>query len=411
MKHSTLLIIAACCIFGSIAGCARDERTLTLAVSTEEPAPAIAEAVRTTLNDRGFKVSIETATDPADAMLAISERRIDIAIVEEPHRTPPGVMTLVPLYPSVLHVLHKQVSEPAGLEAVIRGAKIYAGPSGGAADRLLTNLARDFDVPRDAFEVLDYPWPVVPDVYFVFGGLLSRDSIAELSDYQLFSFGATDAVPGTTIVDGIVLRHHNLRPFILPEGVYGRFSDGAVLTLSTRSLLIASDAMDDELAYDIAETLFKNARAISEPYPLVARELSEELGATDLVLPLHEGSRRYLDRDRPGFIERNAEVIALYFTIVITALSGLVAAYRYRAQVKKDRVDAYFTRLIEVRQALSEPDADRAMCRQHLIEVQREVLELLIDERITADSSLLAFVIQSNQMLNELDRPAATKHG
>ena len=36
--------------------------------------------------------------------------------------------------------------------------------------------------------------------------------------------------------------------------------------------------------------------------------------------------------------------------------------------------------------------------------VQHEVLNLLIDERVAADVSLVAFLSLSNQIINELDR-------
>jgi len=36
--------------------------------------------------------------------------------------------------------------------------------------------------------------------------------------------------------------------------------------------------------------------------------------------------------------------------------------------------------------------------------VQQDVLNLLIDERVAADTSLMAFLSLSNQIINELDR-------
>ena len=42
--------------------------------------------------------------------------------------------------------------------------------------------------------------------------------------------------------------------------------------------------------------------------------------------------------------------------------------------------------------------------RQHTLDVQHEVLNLLIDERIAADTSLMVFLGLSNQIINELDR-------
>ncbi|MEM9208445.1 MAG: hypothetical protein AAGA61_04325, partial [Pseudomonadota bacterium] len=126
----------------------------------------------------------------------------------------------------------------------------------------------------------------------------------------------------------------------------------------------------------------------------------------ELMLPLHSGSRRYLDRDGPGFIERYVEILALYFTVIVTLLSGAFALYRYRSQIKKDRVDRYYARLIEIRDGVSTEGADAS--RDKVLAVQREVLDLLIDERVAADASLVAFVSLSNQLLDELDRKQTT---
>ena len=47
-----------------LAGCAMEDRDLTLAVSIEEPAPSIAETIRSLLSQRGFSISIDATTDP-----------------------------------------------------------------------------------------------------------------------------------------------------------------------------------------------------------------------------------------------------------------------------------------------------------------------------------------------------------
>ena len=289
---------------------------------------------------------------------------------------------------------------------LIRGASVYAGPSSGAAHRLFMQLTKDFNIGKGEYELLDNPWTQSPDVYFIFGGLLSDESIAQLVGYRLFSFGANSDVEGGSVADGVVLKHHHLRPFLLPKGVYHTLSDEAVLTLSIRSVLVASDSFDEELAYDIAWTLFNQSQEIAMRYPLVTRELNESVQPTELMLPLHEGTRRYLDRDRPGYIERHVDVLALYFTIIFTLLTGGFAYFRYRSQVRKDRVDVFYAQLLVIRDKMqnSEEPSIFAACYKEVLVVQREVLGLLVDERIAADTSLIAFVNLSNQMIDELER-------
>jgi len=389
-----------------LAGCAMEDRELTLAISTEEPAPSIAESIRSLLSERGFSISVEVTTDPATIVAAIRDREVDLALVEESDLPVPGVVTLAPLYPSILHVLYNHAELPGDFADLIRGAKVYAGPQGGAGHRLLTQLCVDFGVVADQFQLLDNPWTVDPDVYFIFGGLLSADSIRQLEGYRLFSFADVEDISGSSVADGIVLKHHHLKPFLLPKNVYYALNNDPVVTLSIRSVLIAHEDFNSEYALDIASQLFNKAQEIALSYPLVTRELNVGVDTIELMYPLHAGTRRYLDRDKPGFIERYVEVLALIFTIVITLLSGAFVLYRHRSQVRKDRVDVYYAQLLEIRRDMEGTNTHTALRSYHqrALDVQHEVLNLLIDERVAADASLVAFLSLSNQIINELDR-------
>ncbi len=390
-----------------LAGCSLDDgNQLTLAVSTEEPAPAIAETLSGPMAIDEVSIKIATLTDPAKVIEDIRQRKIDLAIIEEPNRPLRDITTLAPLYPSVLHILHKQTDTPLGFTDALRGASIYAGPVGGAAHRLLEDLAEDFSIGSSEYRLLDNPWTETPDVYFILGGLLSEDSVSQLSGYRLFNFASPGDVAGGSVADGLVLKHHRLRPFLLPNGVYHTLANEAVLTVSIRSVLVAHRDLDENLTYNIAQTLFNQSQEIALHYPLVVRELNESFQPGELMLPLHDGTRRYLDRDRPGFIERYVDIVAFLFTILITLLSGGFALYRYRQNVRKDRVDVFYSQLLDIRGTMktATTKAECTDCYDLVLDVQHQVLRLLIDERITADTSFSAFISLSNQMLAELQR-------
>ena len=377
---------------------------LVLAVSPEEPAPSIGQGLADFFGRRGYSLSL-LATSGADEIFeALAENRVDLALIEEPDFPRTGIDTLAPLYPSVLHVLHNRSVEPNGFGALVEGAKIYAGPVGGAAHRLLMELAEDFGYDNSDYEVLDNPWTIAPDVYFVFGGLLSNDSVRQLAGYRLFSFGDASNNNGSNVADGIVLRHARLRSFVLPASTYNSLSERSVLTLATRSVLIARADFDPGLAQEIAAQLFENAQELGASYPLVVQELNTKLDPSTLIFPLHPGSRRYLDRDKPSFIERYVEILALLLTLVLTLLSGVVWLYRYRQQVRKDRVEAYYEKILAIRRKLGESNsaAELERLKKEAVEIQEEVLELVVNERIDADTSLTVFLTVSNQVIGEL---------
>jgi hypothetical protein len=254
--------------------------------------------------------------------------------------------------------------------------------------------------------LIDDPDAVAADVIFEFSGLLSGDRISELEGYRLFSFARDDDKNGATVADGIVLRQQHLRPFILPRGLYPTLTDKAVLTLAIRSVLVAREDLDRALAYDVSKALLSRVREIALSYPLVTSELTDQIDGGDLMLPLHNGMKRYLARDAPGFVERYIEILAFAFTVAVTFLSSAYAFFRYRAQVRKDRIDGYYAQVLNARNELSEDVTASALeeRRETVQKLQSEVLDLLARERIDANISLFAFLSISNQVINELDR-------
>lgn len=396
-------LFAALALTALLIGCAGEDRSLTLAVSTEEPAPSIAASASSVLSERGFSIVTQPVGNPQEAIDAVLAGQTDLAIIDEPDHAIAGLITVAPLYPGVLHVLYRGPKQDNFAKLLGTGA-IYAGPVGGVAHRLLLQLAADFGMDSDGLQILENPWVVSPDVYFIFGGLLPPESLSQLDGYQLYSFASRSDAADGSLAHGIALKHPHLHPFLLPRGVYPQLSADAVLTLSNRSVLVANETLDSDVAYDVAAALFAAAPEIAVAYPLVTHELNESMNTGELMLPLHEGSRRYLERDRPGFIERHVEVLALYLTIVLALISGAVWLWQHRTQKRKDRVDEYHAALLGIRTAMSDSAPDAGALRQRVLDVQNEVMTLLIDERIAADAGLVAFVSLSNQILDELSR-------
>ena len=62
-------------------------------------------------------------------------------------------------------------------------------------------------------------------------------------------------IPGGSVADGIVLKHHHLKPFLLPKSVYYALNNDPVVTLSIRSVLIAHEDFNSEFALEIASQL------------------------------------------------------------------------------------------------------------------------------------------------------------
>ena len=380
MKLATLLA------FATLVGCNSDPMVLRIGALSDEPAPTVIEILATSLSEAGYSVSIRFFESGADLMAAVDEGSLDLALIEEPRALAGNVTMLLPVYPSVLHVLQRQ---PPGsdLREILAG-RIFAGPSGSFSRQLIADLADQFAVTET--RLLDNPWTEPADAFFVFGGLLPKDSLRQLVGFELSGIAASRHGRGESLIDAIALRYPNLRPFVLPADVYPGLSHEPIPTLAITTLLVARASLDDEVAFRVVERLIENSRPVRAVYPLAYAASVKAMDLDSFALPLHTGSRRYFERNAPGFIERYVDVIALVMTIVLTGASGAIGWVHRRRRARKERVDRYLIAVRGIRKALR---AGRAIdTRADIDSIESEVLDLVANEKIEVDAGLIAFL-------------------
>ena len=139
--------------------------------------------------------------------------------------------------------------------------------------------------------------------------------------------------------------------------------------------------------------------------PLVFLDLNENFDHTELNFSLHDGARIYLEKDEPGFFERYAEMIGVLFTLILAGVSGLVSLAKWRNQNKKDRIDTFYKRVLDVQVRIphlkSRSDVIEAL--NHLEEGKQEAFSLLIDEKLSANESFRIYMELHKEIQQELE--------
>jgi len=145
------------------------------------------------------------------------------------------------------------------------------------------------------------------------------------------------------------LRHPALEAGSIPQGSYkGRpaIPGSNEQTISVRQLLLAREQVSPNVVAKIASVLFEHRRELMELVPIAGQIATPDASGQTLV-PIHAGVRAFWDRDKPSFIQENAEPIALMITIaIVTASAYLQLANRRRKKV----MDAYNSELITLSQ-------------------------------------------------------------
>ena len=389
------LCLALC--LAALAG-ASAQAEIRLGVHSEEPAPTIGGLIAG-LTPAEQAIRLVSFHSSRDVLKALAAGEVDVGIVEEAGLGADGVSLVAELYPSVLHILYRG-QRPENVGALLASAPIWAGSPGSIGYQVASDLGRDFGLADDAFELLPDPFSADPGVFFVFGGILAPDALARLEGFRIYGLDDPAALMHGSVAEGVALRYPYLRPFILPAQLYPGLGGEAALSLAVSNVLVARDELDSRIVYQLAMGVDQLGPRIAAAYPLAGLpQLDGETHARSMSL--HGGAQRYRDRDLPGFLERNAEVLGLGATLIIATGSVLVAWQRHRRQSRKDTLDRYYQRLLDLRENLADIGMENSAIALEVRNTQAEVMALVIRERIDADGSLLAFLTLSNQLLEE----------
>ena len=387
----------------ALAGCANDQKPLVLGYTIGEPNKPVAVAISEVLQSNDIEVSLDAPFRSLEELTAAVEGgAVDLAVLGEPLRPNSNLNMLMPVLPRVLHVLHhKSLGEPT-LRQLLLAKSIFAGQENGMGQTIIKALAQHYQISDLASRLLDSPWVPAPNeppqVYFIFGGLLSAEARSGFADYRTFSLDAQSASSPETLA----LLYPNLKPFRLPAGIYPSLTSEPIDTVAVETLLVARPDFDDQLAYSIVQALHDQSQRLESAYVLSKESLATPIDKASHTLTMHPGARRFVNKDAPSVLERYAEVLALIATLTLGLATLLTTWLRARKQRRKDRLDEYFVRLHELRTALtSGTRASRELELATVDQLEAEVLNLLVEERLAVDSALVSFFIMSESVRRE----------
>ena len=152
------------------------------------------------------------------------------------------------------------------------------------------------------------------------------------------------------------LQHPAFEAGVIPQGSYnGRpaIPERDEPTISVKELLVASDDVPADVIAKVTSVLFEHRRELMDLVPL-AGAIAAPGRTGEAYLPIHAGVWAFWNRDKPSFIQENAEAIALMISIAVVATSAYL---QWVTRRRKRVMDAYNRELIELgKRARSAPN-------------------------------------------------------
>lgn len=365
-------------------------------------AERIVELVR---KESGLRINlIPLPEGTTSALDALEAGHGDIAFAPNTGKFRDGISTVIPLYPSVLHIVTDKDRPANNLEELFRGATVYAGPQDSITRALTKGIVDRLEFApgevvftsglNDTFDVIVIYAPI------------DRDRVMNdprLKNVKWFSFGSPQDIGNGSMVDLAVLINPRLRPFVIPMNTFGAVTPEPVVTVAVDNLLVARAGLADSIVYDLYAEILRIRPALFGDRPELYQPLDEHVAEANFLYTLHPGALAFIKRDEPSMIERYSGVAEVAVTLMVGLVSGLFAVVKIYRIRRKNRLDEFLVEVINIRNSLN-PDSgadERAAAMASIRTLQDRAFELLVDEKLAADDSFRIFTELSN---NTIDR-------
>jgi len=396
----------------NLGSCEPGQEELRLATPFAPVDRAIAEDLSGLL-DAGYSTHLSVTGSSLSgeaAVEAVASGAADIALVtnNQPFRN--DIATVMPLYPTVLHIAYREDRDASTGSALLRGAKVYAGPDGSASRTIFARIVDRIGLDVNAYEYVS-DLTDHPDVVIVFAPI-SPEIFVDYPDFRLFSLASPETVGIGSAVDAAVLLNPHFRPFVIPAGTYGVTTAEAIVTIAVDKILVTRSDLDSSVVYDLINDILRLRPALAAKRPGLFQNLSEDFDASRSQFILHPGTQAYLQRSAPTIYERYSGIAEVAVTVLVAIFSASFAGVRIFRMRRKNRIDRYYAATIEIRRSIK--DAMNSTERKHAIvrlqELQNEAFDLLVDEKLAADESFRIFITLSNDVLRQLGAAGMKDH-
>ncbi|MGM3305015.1 TAXI family TRAP transporter solute-binding subunit [Anabaena sp. WFMT] len=180
---------------------------------------------------------------------------------------------------------------------------------------------------------------------------------------------------------------------IIPQGAYRGNPPMPTTNLPTVAisrLLLASDQVDARIIRELTQIIYEYRQEIAneisqehaEVKPLIA-DINRPSNTSGIDISLHPGALDFYERDKPTFVQENADYIALLLTAFLILVEWIKQLKLWIERSKKDEADEYLKLAIN----LMKEDQYKLEDRQKMLDKTfNEAAKALVDEKISQES-------------------------
>ena len=336
-----------------------------------------------------IKIQVIETKGSEENIELLEQKKVQLATAQADTPTLPSARIVSFLFPDTFQLV---VMEKSGIEQVsdLRGKRIALPPEGGGQYKSFWFLAAHYR-------------------------LKSTDLIYTAMDEQqadrAFRNNQVDAVfrvrpPGNKSIQELVqagrgrlvaidqaaamkIKQPSLEAAFIPKGAYQGdppIPATPLPTVAVQRLFLANKDVDKDIIRQITSILYERRQDLVALIS-VASSISPPTTLSGTNLPIHPGAQAYYDREKPSFLQSNAEYLGFILTVILL-ISSWVWDLKLRIERRqKNNADGYNQKLIILIEEIYKSDINRVgEIRRELFVMLKEVIQELDEDRIAPES-------------------------
>lgn len=302
-----------------------------------------------------IRLDVRATRDSSRNISLLNEGAVDLVTIRSDTPVISNIRLVANLFPDYFQIIAHPASGIFSI-ADLEGKKVAIPPFGTDEFRSFWIIADHYDLPITGVKWIAMPFEkATADLLsHRIDALFTVRSLRDRVLLDLFADAKLKQIPVSLLeidqAEAIALKWPFLLSGEIPKGTYGgdlptplRAQKAPAVT----RVLVTRQDVDPAAIAELTRVLFEHRLDLTIRFAL-ASAIRQPDDSKGLSVPLHEGARRYYDRNQPNFIQENAEPLALMVTLAAMIASGLFALRSRFVLKQKNRMDSYNYVLLDI---------------------------------------------------------------
>ncbi len=308
----------------------------------------IMKAVAQIVNNENFEFALEVVNTEGSIENAklLEKGLVQLATQQADFQINNHVRLVANLYEEVFHLIFQSSIALKSIEEM-DGFKIAIASKNSGESYSFTQLVNHFGLDESRLSPISSTWKSATwlfengDIDAIF-----RVREANHSGIKKFMVESNAQSRAITQSDAIVLNYPMYHKSKIPRGVFGGIPpnpESDVVTIGVDKLLVALEDVPSEVVNTIATILFTRKRELAENTNVAGLTAVPEESS---LIPWHQGLVDFVNKEKPNFLQKNAEFLALMLSIIILMGSSIVQFFN---RSKQHKLNAYNEQLLSIK--------------------------------------------------------------